>query len=71
MKKPYTAHKLIKEITELCESHQVDPKNVVIHFRSDRDSYVRTIHQVEEDLYNADDNSTLESIVMFEDPKHR
>jgi hypothetical protein len=67
--KPYTAARLIKEIIALCAEHGADPKNVTINFRSGRDSYVQTIHQVEEDLFNAEDNSTLETIALFNDPR--
>lgn len=68
-KNPYTAARLIKEITFLCDHHGVDPKDVEILFRRCRDSDPVTIHEVEEDLYNEDDNSTLETIMLLNDPR--
>lgn len=69
MKKPYSAYRLIKEITELCDHHGVDPKDVTILFRDTRDSDPYTIREVEEDLYNEDDNSTLETIMLLNDSR--
>ncbi len=66
-KKPYTAARIIKEITSLCEEHGADPKDITILFRRTRNSDPVTIHQVEEDLFNADDNSTFETIMLFND----
>jgi len=68
-KNPYTAARLIKEITDLCNHHGADPKDITILFRRNRNFDPVTIHEVEEDLYNEDDNSTLETIMLLNDPK--
>lgn len=70
MKKPLTAYKLIQELKKLCEENGADSKQVIVHFRAGRDSYTQDIRQVEADLYNSQDNSTLESIALFNDPRH-
>jgi hypothetical protein len=69
-KNPYTAARLIKEITDLCNHHKVDPKDITILFRRNRDCNPVTIHEVEEDLYNEHDNSTLETIMLINDSKN-
>ena len=68
-KNPYTAARLIKEITDLCQYHRVDPKDITILFRRTRNCDPVAIREVEEDLYNEYDNSTLETIMLLNDPK--
>lgn len=60
------AKELLNYLLELDKVY--DLSNVSIYHRADRDSDVEIIAHVEEDLYDADTNSNLESIMFLTDP---
>lgn len=62
-KKPLTAQKLLAFLLSTQAHH--DLSQVVIYYRYDRDSEEETIYEVEEDLYDEEDNSTLASIMFY------
>lgn len=62
-KKPLTAQNLLEFLLETQTHH--DLSQVVIYYRIDRDSEEETIYEVEEDLYDEEDNSTLASIMFY------
>jgi hypothetical protein len=62
-KKPLTAQKLLAFLLETQTQH--DLSKVAIYYRYDRDSEEETIYEVEEDLYDEEDNSTLTSIMLY------
>jgi hypothetical protein len=66
MKKQLTAHKLLKFLNEM-EKQGHDLKKVVINYRTDRNSDVERIEEVEEDLFDEITNNKLESIVLITD----
>jgi uncharacterized FlaG/YvyC family protein len=62
-KKPLTAKKLLEFLLET--EKQFDLSNVHIYYRYDRDSEEEVVYEVEEDLYDEDDNATLTSIMFY------
>jgi len=68
-RKPITAAKLIKQLQDICDDANVDPKDVIIYYRRTRNSDVDLITYAEEDLYDSDTNKILETIVLFTDPR--
>lgn len=62
-KKPMTAKDLLNFLLEAEKSH--DLSYVVVFYRHDRDSDIEVIYEAEEDLYNEDDNQSLESIMLL------
>ena len=63
-KKPLTAKKLLKFLTEL-EQEGVDLNIVHIYYRLNRDEDEEVVYEVEEDLYDEYDNVTLNSIMLL------
>ena len=63
-KKPLTAKKLLKFLLDL-EKSGIDLSSVDILYRYDRDSDETNVYEVEEDLYDENDNSTLTSIMLL------
>jgi hypothetical protein len=63
-KKPLTAKKLLNFLLALDEDG-VDLANVHILYRYDRDSDEANVYEVEEDLYDENDNVTLTSIMLL------
>ena len=68
-RKPLTADKLIKNIQRICDENNADPKNIVIMFRSTRDCDQECVTHIEEDLFDSETNNSLESIMLFNDPR--
>jgi hypothetical protein len=62
-KKPLTAKKLLEFLLET--QKEFDLSNVHIYYRYDRDSDEEIVYEVEEDLYDEDDNTTLTSIMFL------
>lgn len=60
------AKELLNYLLELDKVY--DLSNVRLCYRDDRDSDVEIIQHVEEDLYDADTNSILESIMFLNNP---
>jgi hypothetical protein len=60
------AKELLDYLLELDKVY--DLSNVSLYHREDRDSDVEIIQHVEEDLYDADTNSILESIMFLNNP---
>lgn len=60
------AKELLNYLLELDKVY--DLSNVSLYHRDDRDSDVEIIQHVEEDLYDADTNSILESIMFLNNP---
>jgi hypothetical protein len=60
------AKELLNYLLELDKVY--DLSNVSLYHRYDRDSDVEIIQHVEEDLYDADTNSILESIMFLNNP---
>jgi hypothetical protein len=60
------AKELLNYLLELDKVY--DLSNVSLCYRDDRDSDVEIIQHVEEDLYDADTNSILESIMFLNNP---
>jgi hypothetical protein len=64
--KPLTAQHLFNILSQLKkEGH--DLSKITINYRTDSDSDVEVCTFVGEDLYDADTNSTLESLVLMAD----
>jgi hypothetical protein len=63
-KKPLTAKKLLNFLLAL-EENEVDLNIVNIYYRYDRDSDEEVVFEVEEDLYDENDNVTLNSIMLL------
>jgi hypothetical protein len=59
-----TAKQLIRKLTRICDENGVDPKDVQINFRWSDDSDVFRVKTAEEDLFDAETNNILESIVL-------
>lgn len=64
IKKPLTAKKLLNFLLSL-ENKGIDLKNVDVLYRYDRDDDENNVYEVEEDLYDENDNSTLTSIMLL------
>jgi hypothetical protein len=64
--KPLTAQKLFEVLNEL-KIDGYDLEKVTINYRTDSDSDVEVITYVGDDLYDAETNSVLESIVLMAD----
>ena len=60
------AKELLNYLLELDEVYDLSKVNLC--YRDDRDSDVEIIQHVEEDLYDADTNSILESIMFLNNP---
>jgi len=69
-KKPLTAKKLLNFLLDL-EKSEIDLSSVDILYRYDRDSDETNIYEVEEDLYDENDNVTLTSIMLLTDGKEK
>ena len=63
-KKPLTAKKLLNFLLAL-EENEVDLNIVNIYYRYDWDSDEEVVFEVEEDLYDENDNVTLNSIMLL------
>ena len=59
------ARELINQIEFLCASHDLDPKDIKIGYRTDYGSDVEEINFVFEDLFDEVTNNRLESIVLM------
>jgi hypothetical protein len=68
MGKQLTAKKLLEFLLDQ-EKRGTDLSKVVINYRAGRDYEVKPIKVVEEDLYDAETNNKLESIVLITNPK--
>jgi hypothetical protein len=64
--KPLTAQKLFEVLNEL-KIDGYDLEKVTINYRTDSDSDVEVVTYVGDDLYDAETNSILESIVLMAD----
>jgi hypothetical protein len=64
--KPLTAQKLFELLNEL-KIDGYDLEKVTINYRTDSDSDVEVITYVGDDLYDAETNSVLESIILMAD----
>jgi hypothetical protein len=64
--KPLTAQKLFELLNEL-KIDGYDLEKVTINYRTDSDSDIEVITYVGDDLYDAETNSVLESIVLMAD----
>jgi hypothetical protein len=60
------AKELLNYLLELDKVYDLSKVNLC--YRDDRDSDVEIIQHVEEDLYDADTNSILESIMFLNNP---
>jgi len=67
---PLTAKKLLKFLLGL-ESEGIDLERVNILYRYDRDSDETNVYEVEEDLYDENDNVTLTSIMLLTDGEEK
>jgi hypothetical protein len=64
--KPLTAQKLFELLNELkIDGYDLD--KITINYRTDSDSDVEVVTYVGDDLYDAETNSILESIVLMSD----
>jgi hypothetical protein len=64
--KPLTAQKLFEILNEMkIDGYDLD--TITINYRTDPDSDVEVVTYVGEDLYDAETNSILESIVLMSD----
>jgi hypothetical protein len=63
-KKPLTAKKLLNFLIEL-EASGENLGNIHLLYRYDRDSDEELIYEVEEDLYDPETNSILETIMFL------
>jgi hypothetical protein len=63
-KKPLTAKKLLDFLIELDENGE-DLNKIHLLYRYDRDSDEELIYEAEEDLYDMETNSELESIMFL------
>ena len=61
-----TAHKLIEFLQEI-ESRGTNLKKVTINFRVNKDSDVEEVKFIEEDLFDEETNSIIESVVLLVD----
>ena len=68
-RKPLTAYTLIKQLQKICDENNVDPNQVIIEYRETRDDDPVCVTHAEEDLYDSETNSILESIMLFNNPK--
>lgn len=66
MKKPLTAKQLMDYLIELEEGGN-DLSKITINYRFDPDSDVENVTYVGEDLFDAETNETLESIIFLTD----
>jgi len=64
--KPLTAQQLFNVLSQLKEEGN-DLSKITINYRTDSDSDVEVCTFIGEDLYDADTNSTLESLVLMAD----
>jgi hypothetical protein len=64
--KPLTAQKLFELLNEL-KIDGYDLEKITINYRTDSDSDVEVVTYVGDDLYDAETNSILESIVLMAD----
>ena len=58
------AQTLINRILKTCKDNGVDPRHVDINYRRTYDSDVYQLKMVEEDLFDAETNNQLTSIVL-------
>ena len=58
------AQTLINRILKTCKDNGVDPRHVDINYRRTYDSDVYQVRMVEEDLFDAETNNQLTSIVL-------
>lgn len=63
MENQFSAQSLLNYLLEL--SIENDLNNVMVYFRTDRDSEVQIVNFAEEDLYDDDTNSILNSIMLL------
>lgn len=62
-KKPLTAKQLLDFL--ISAEEYFDLSKINIYYRFDRDSDVEIVYDVEDDLYDEDDNTTLTSIMLL------
>ena len=62
-KKPLTAKDLLDFLISAEEYHDLSKIN--IYYRNSRDSDVEVVYDVEDDLYDEEDNTTLTSIMFY------
>lgn len=62
-KKPLTAKQLLDFL--ISAEEYFDLSKINIYYRHDRDSDVEIVYDVEDDLYDEDDNTTLTSIMLL------
>lgn len=63
MENQFSAQSLLNYLLEL--SLENDLNNVMVYFRTDRDSEVQIVNFAEEDLYDDHTNSILNSIMLL------
>ena len=63
-KKIFTAQDLYDYLTEL-QNYEIDLKKISLNYRTDEDSDVEVITGVCEDLFDAETNNQLESILFY------
>jgi len=68
-RKPLTADRLIKNLQNICDAQNVDPKKVIIMYRRTMDSDPMPVTFAGEDLFDSETNSVLESIILCNDPR--
>jgi len=59
-----TAKQIIAKLNKICTENEVDPADVELNFRWSDDSDVFRIKSACEDLFDADTNNTLTSIML-------
>lgn len=67
-KNPLTAKKLLNYLLEL-ENDGLNLNKIQLLYRYDRDSDEELIYEVEEDLFDAETNNTLETIMFLTDTR--
>jgi hypothetical protein len=68
--KPLTALQLYTFLHELIEEGN-DLEKITILYRYDRDSDEQIVYEVEQDLYDMETNSILETIMFLTDPSEK
>jgi hypothetical protein len=66
MAKKFTAQDLYNFLHDLQEEHGYDLSTINVNYREDADSDVCAVNYVFEDLYDAETNSILTSIMLFD-----
>ncbi len=61
------AKELIEQLKSIAKTHNVNLQDISINYRTNLDSFVEQVNYIEEDLYDKETNSILESVVLFND----